>query len=65
MALHDASLQDAVLAREVDTNRQLYASVLERVKEIGVSADMPTSNVSIVDKAEVPGTGQVPGSCKV
>ena len=54
MALHDASLQDAVLAREVDTNRQLYASVLERVKEIGVSADMPTSNVSIVDKAEVP-----------
>ncbi len=54
MALHDASLQDAVLAREVDTNQQLYASVLERVKEIGVSADMPTSNVSIVDKAEVP-----------
>jgi polysaccharide biosynthesis transport protein len=54
MALHDASLQDAVLAREVDTNRQLYASVLERVKEIGVSADVPTSNVSIVDKAEIP-----------
>lgn len=54
MALHDASLQDAVLAREVDTNTQLYKSVLERVKEIGVSADVPTSNVSIVDKAEVP-----------
>ena len=54
IALHDASLQDAVLAREVDTNRQLYASVLERVKEIGVSADEPTSNVSIVDKAEIP-----------
>jgi polysaccharide biosynthesis transport protein len=54
MALHDASLQDAVLAREVDTNRQLYASVLERVKEIGVSADLPTSNVSIVDRAEIP-----------
>jgi polysaccharide biosynthesis transport protein len=54
MALHDASLQDAVLAREVDTNRQLYASVLERVKEIGVSADEPTSNVSIVDQAEIP-----------
>jgi succinoglycan biosynthesis transport protein ExoP len=54
MALHDASLQDAVLARDVDTNRQLYASVLERVKEIGVSADVPTSNVSIVDKAEIP-----------
>jgi capsular exopolysaccharide synthesis family protein len=54
MALHEASLQDAVLAREVDINTQLYKSVLERVKEIGVSADVPTSNVSIVDNAEIP-----------
>jgi len=54
MALNDASLQDAVLAREVDTNRQLYRSVLERMKEIGVASEVPSSNVSVVDKADPP-----------
>jgi capsular exopolysaccharide synthesis family protein len=54
MALNDASLHDAVLARDVDTNRQLYASVLERMKEMGVAAEVRASNVSVVDRAEVP-----------
>lgn len=54
MALNDASLQDAVLAREVDANRQLYRSVLERMKEIGVASEVPSSNVSVVDKADPP-----------
>lgn len=54
LALNDASLQDAVLAREVDANRQLYKSVLERMKEIGVAGEVPTSNVSIIDAASVP-----------
>jgi len=54
LALNDASLQDAVLAREVDANRQLYKSVLERMKEIGVAGEVPTSNVSIVDPATPP-----------
>lgn len=54
LALNDASLQDAVLAREVDANRQLYKSVLERMKEIGVAGEVPTSNVSIIDSATTP-----------
>ncbi|HUY37284.1 MAG TPA: polysaccharide biosynthesis tyrosine autokinase [Candidatus Binataceae bacterium] len=54
LALNDASLQDAVLAREVDANRQLYKSVLERMKEIGVAGEVPTSNVSIIDTATTP-----------
>lgn len=54
LALNDASLQDAVLAREVDANRQLYKSVLERMKEIGVAGEVPTSNVSIIDLATPP-----------
>jgi polysaccharide biosynthesis transport protein len=54
LALNDASLQDAVLAREVDANRQLYKSVLERMKEIGVAGEVPTSNVSIIDRASAP-----------
>ncbi|MBF6571122.1 MAG: polysaccharide biosynthesis tyrosine autokinase [Candidatus Binataceae bacterium] len=54
LALNDASLQDAVLVREVDASRNLYKSVLERVRELDVSADAPSSNVSVVDRAEVP-----------
>ncbi|MGC1678121.1 MAG: polysaccharide biosynthesis tyrosine autokinase, partial [Candidatus Binataceae bacterium] len=54
LALNDASLQDAVLARDVDANRQLYKSVLERMKEIGVAGEVPTSNVSIIDSATTP-----------
>jgi polysaccharide biosynthesis transport protein len=54
LAMNDASLQDAVLAREVDANRQLYKSVLERMKEIGVAGEVPTSNVSIIDRATPP-----------
>lgn len=54
LALNDASLQDAVLAREVDASRNLYKSVLERVRELDVSADAPSSSVSVVDRAAPP-----------
>jgi len=54
LALHDAALQDGILARDVDTNRQLYESVLKRMKEIGVTAEIQSSNVSMVDRAAPP-----------
>lgn len=54
LALNDASLQEAVLAREVEANRQLYRSVLERMNEISVASEVPASNVSIVDRAKPP-----------
>jgi succinoglycan biosynthesis transport protein ExoP len=54
LRLKDASIEYAVLAREVDTNRQLYASVLERMKEVGLAAEVRTSNIFVIDKAEIP-----------
>jgi capsular exopolysaccharide synthesis family protein len=54
LALKDASVQYAILAREADTNNQLYNSVLARLKEIGVAGEIPASNVTIIDGAEVP-----------
>jgi len=54
MMLQDASLQDGILAREVDTNRELYKSVLERMKQMGVASQVQASNVSVVDEAETP-----------
>lgn len=54
LSLKDASVGYAMLAREVDTNRQLYDSVLQRMKEMGMAAELRTSNVSIIDPAETP-----------
>ena len=53
-ALKDASVQYAILAREANTNKQLYDSVLERFREISVAGELPSSNVTIVDRAEIP-----------
>ncbi len=42
------------LKREVDTNRQLYDSMLQRVKEAGVASALRASNIRVVDPARVP-----------
>lgn len=54
MALDDASLQYAVLEREVSANQNLYKQVLERMNELRVSSDVPTTNISLVDPASPP-----------
>ena len=54
LSLKDASVEYAILAREADTNRQLYDSVLQRMKEMGVAAELHASNVSVIDAAEPP-----------
>jgi polysaccharide biosynthesis transport protein len=51
LAINDASLRDAVLVREVETNRQLYKNVLQRMQEMEVTEQAPLSNISIVDDA--------------
>src|SRR5262249_59386218 len=43
-----------LLRREVDTNRDLYGSLLNRLRETQVSAALLTSNISVVDPAEIP-----------
>jgi hypothetical protein len=41
-----------VIQRDVDSNKQIYDSLLQRAKETGVSGELRTSNVRIVDRAE-------------
>ena len=48
------SIDYNILKREVDTNRQLYDSLLQRFKEVGVVGDVRSNNISIIDRAEVP-----------
>lgn len=57
------SIQFNIIQRDVDTNRSLYDALLQRFKEVGVTAGVGTNNVSIVDKAlapEHPSTPNVP-----
>jgi exopolysaccharide transport family protein len=50
----EKSVQYNILKREVDTNKQLYEGLLQRLKEAGISASLKASNIRIVDSAEPP-----------
>ena len=58
--LQTRSIRYNMLRREADTNRQLYDALLQRYKEIGVAGNVGTNNVSIVDRADVPGRPSSP-----
>jgi polysaccharide biosynthesis transport protein len=60
LGLNDAAVEYAILQREVDTNRELYESVLQRMKGIALAAESQTSNIIIVDPAEVPSAPSSP-----
>jgi polysaccharide biosynthesis transport protein len=47
----EKSIQYNILKREVDSNRQLYESMLQRVKESSIVSAMRASNVRVVDQA--------------
>lgn len=48
------------LKRDVETNRELYDGLLQRIKEVGVAAGVGANNISIIDKGEVPGAAFKP-----
>lgn len=50
----EKSIRYRVLAREVETNKQLYETLLKRFKEANLSEDIRATNVRIVDQASVP-----------
>jgi len=43
-----------ILKRDVDTNRQLYDALQQKLKEAGVSAGLKAANVGIIDQATPP-----------
>ena len=46
------SIQYNILKRQVDTEKQLYDGLLQRMKEAGVSAGLKSNNIHIVDPAK-------------
>jgi polysaccharide biosynthesis transport protein len=48
------SVQYNILKRDVDTNKQLYEGLLQRLKEAGVSSALRASSIRVVDPAVPP-----------
>ncbi len=48
------SIRYNILRRDVDTNRNLYEMILQRVKEASIASAMKASNIHVVDPATVP-----------
>jgi len=56
--LNESAITYTLLKRDVDTNRQLYEGLLQKLKEAGVSAGLKSNNFRIVDGARPP-TGPI------
>lgn len=54
LAVQDRSVDMNLLQRELDTNRQVYDSLLQRLKEVSVTGGLTTNNLSVVDEAQTP-----------
>jgi capsular exopolysaccharide synthesis family protein len=54
LSLNRKGIDYGVLQRDAATNRQIFDSLLQRAKETGVSAELKTSNIRVVDAAETP-----------
>lgn len=55
LAEQDRSVRYNTLAREADTNRQIYDGLLQRFRELNASSGITASNIAVVDEAQVPG----------
>ncbi len=56
--LNESAIEYSLLKRDVDTNRQIYEGLLQKLKEAGVSAGLKSNNFRIVDVARTP-TGPI------
>lgn len=54
MELNERTTQYKIMAREVETNKQIYQSLLERSREIESMAGISSSNIHVVDAAGLP-----------
>jgi polysaccharide biosynthesis transport protein len=50
----EKAIQYNILKREVDTNREIYESMLQHVKEASIAGALKASNIRVVDVAKVP-----------
>src|SRR3984885_12198883 len=52
--LNESAIEYSILKRDLESYRQLYEGLMEKMKEAGVSAGLRSNNFRIVDSARVP-----------
>ncbi|MEO6041110.1 MAG: polysaccharide biosynthesis tyrosine autokinase, partial [Croceibacterium sp.] len=60
LAEQDRSVRYNTLAREADTNRQIYDGLLQRYRELNAAAGITASNIAVIDQAQPPGSPSSP-----
>ncbi len=58
-ALNRKSIDYGALQRDAASNRQIFESLTQRTKATGISGELKTSNIRVIDRAETP---QVPAT---
>ena len=58
--LNENAIEYNLLKRDLESNRQLYEGLLQKLKEASVSAGLRSSNIHIVDVAHVPAAPSAP-----
>jgi capsular exopolysaccharide synthesis family protein len=53
-SLNRSGIQDGVLERDASANRQMFETLLKRTQETGVSEEIKTGNIRVVDAAQIP-----------
>ncbi len=53
-SLGEKFVQYGVLKREAETSRELFEAIVKRIKEQGITQDIKTVTVWVIEKAEVP-----------
>jgi len=54
LALNRKGIQYSAIERDAAADRQIFEGLMQRAKETGISGDLKTSNIRIVDAAESP-----------
>jgi polysaccharide biosynthesis transport protein len=58
--LNQYSVQYNVLKQEVDSNKQIYDGMLQRMKEAGITAGLKSNNIHVIDAAMPPANPILP-----
>jgi succinoglycan biosynthesis transport protein ExoP len=64
LELSKKGIEYAALKRLADSNREVYGTLLKRLRETDVTEDIETLNIRIVDRAEVPRSPVRPAKSK-
>ncbi len=54
LSMNRKGIEYSVLERDVQSSKQLYENLMQRAKETGVSSELKSSNIRVIDRAERP-----------